>query len=211
MRLDDAQARDPHHQAVLLTAVALARRVFLGGVTVAAPAELPLLAPLPFGRTLGEAVGALGAYIAPLPNGVPVIDIGGVPQARHCTFHIRALFSGWRGGIVPADAEGCLEPAPIMALAPMLAAALAVNEAFLFVSGQSGIAGRRSVGLSLWNPSTDINWLDAAVDEPALQLLPLRLWLIGLGHLGQAYLWGLGSFPTPTAPTSLVSSCRTQM
>ncbi len=32
-------------------------------------------------------------------------------------------------------------------------------------------------------------------DEPKLDLLPSRLWLIGLGHLGQAYLWALGLLP----------------
>lgn len=31
--------------------------------------------------------------------------------------------------------------------------------------------------------------------EPELRLLPSRLWLIGLGHLGQAYLWALGLLP----------------
>ena len=30
---------------------------------------------------------------------------------------------------------------------------------------------------------------------PELSYLPSRLWLIGLGHLGQAYLWGLGLLP----------------
>ncbi len=82
LRLDDAQARDPHQQAVLLTAVALARRVFLGGVAVAAPADLPLLTPLPFGRTLGEAVVALGATPASPPDGVPLVDIGGGALAQ---------------------------------------------------------------------------------------------------------------------------------
>jgi hypothetical protein len=86
-------------------------------------------------------------------------------------------------------------PAPIMALAPMLAAALAVNEAFLHVSGHVGIAGRRMVGLSLWDPSPASDWLADAGNEPALSLLPARLWLIGLGHLGQAYLWALGLLP----------------
>jgi hypothetical protein len=32
-------------------------------------------------------------------------------------------------------------------------------------------------------------------DGPALRYLPNRLWLIGLGHLGQAYLWALGLLP----------------
>ena len=39
------------------------------------------------------------------------------------------------------------------------------------------------------------DWLGPAADEPELRLLPSRLWLIGLGHLGQAYLWALGLLP----------------
>ncbi len=56
-----------------------------------------------------------------------------------------------------------------MPLAPMLAAALAVNEAFLFVSGQTGFAGRRAVGLSLWNPAAAYDWLGAPAGEPELR------------------------------------------
>jgi hypothetical protein len=195
LHIDNADARDPHHQAALLTAVALSRRVFLGGVSVSMPPDTPLLAPLPFGRTLADAVRALGGGVGTPAGCVPVIEIGGTSRARFAPFHIRALFAGWRGGIAPAHAEVSPDPAPVMPLAPMLAAALAVNEAFLFVSGHTGFAGRRSVGLSLWNPAPQAGWLDAPGDEPALRLLPSRLWLIGLGHLGQAYLWALGLLP----------------
>lgn len=194
LRIGPEAARDPHHQAALLTAVALARRVFLGGVSVALP-DTQLLAPLPFGATLAHAVVALGASIAEPTEGLPLIEVGGTPHARRAPFHIRALFAGWRGGIVPAPADGAPVPAPVMALAPMLAAALAVNEAFLFVAGHSAVAGRRAVGLSLWNPAPTCDWLADAGEEPALSLLPSRLWLIGLGHLGQAYLWALGLLP----------------
>jgi len=82
-----------------------------------------------------------------------------------------------------------------MPLAAMLAAALAINEAFLFVNGGVPAAGRRAVGLSLWRPQATANWLEADPGEPRLTYLPSRLWLIGLGHLGQAYLWGLGMLP----------------
>jgi hypothetical protein len=164
-------------------------------VTVAAPSDLPLLAPLPFGHTLGEAIVALGGSIAPPPDGVPFVDIGTAPRPRQGAFHIRTLFSGWRDGIVPAQADVSPTLSPVMALAPMLAAALAVNEAFLFVSGQHGIAGRHTAGLSLWDPSSDRDWLGPSADEPEMHLLPSRLWLIGLGHLGQAYLWALGLLP----------------
>lgn len=195
LRIGDDTARDRHHQAALLTAVALARRVFLGGVSVAPLPDTPLFAPLPFGDTLADAVAALGGDIAEPAAGTPVIEIGGTPSARRAPFHVRAVFAGWRGGIVPAPAATAPVPAPVMALAPMLAAALAVNEAFLYVSGHAGIAGRRMTGLSLWDPAPACDWLANPGNEPTLSLLPARLWLIGLGHLGQAYLWALGLLP----------------
>jgi energy-coupling factor transporter ATP-binding protein EcfA2 len=68
------------------------------------------------------------------------------------------------------------------------------NEAFLHVTGVKA-AGRAPVGLSLWRPEATVDWLAADPSEPALAFLPSRLWLIGLGHLGQAYLWGLGLLP----------------
>jgi hypothetical protein len=90
LRLDEPQAQDAHHQAALLSAVALARRVFLGGVTVAAPSDLPLLAPLPFGRTLGEAIVALGGSIAPPPDGVSLLI------SARCRGHGKARFMSAR-------------------------------------------------------------------------------------------------------------------
>lgn len=193
--ISHADARDPHCQAALLTCVALGRRVFLGGVMVADLPDVPLLVPLPFGRTLVDAVAALGGRLEAVPDRVPVISVGGSACSPRSTFHIRTVFAGWRGGIVPAEARMSLAPTTIMPLATMLSAALAINEAFLFISGEMTMAGRRSVGLSLWNAAPEYDWLDPAGDEPDLQLLPSRLWLIGLGHLGQAYLWALGLLP----------------
>jgi hypothetical protein len=83
----------------------------------------------------------------------------------------------------------------------MLAAALAVSEAFFHVQGQTLVAGRRPVGLSLWRLART-DWLAADTDAPPLRYLPSNLWLIGLGHLGQAYLWALGLLPYPQ-PTGL--------
>ena len=84
-----------------------------------------------------------------------------------------------------------------MPLAPMLAAAFAVSEAYIFISGQSAAAGHRHTGASLWRPSAD--WLEGEADGPSLTYLPAKLWLIGLGHLGQAYLWALGLLPYQAA------------
>jgi hypothetical protein len=195
VRIDPELAGDAHHQAALITAVALARRVFLGGVTVSALPHVPLLCPLPLGPTLADAVRAAGAVIGFGGGNLPLIEIGGRPCERRQVFHVRVLFAGWRGGIVPANSDVTPVAAPTMPLAPMLAAAFAINEAFLFVSGHAAFAGRRSAGLSLWNPASQSGWLSEAVGEPEVQFLPSRLWLIGLGHLGQAYLWALGLLP----------------
>lgn len=196
LAIDAADASDAHHQAALLTAVALGRRVFLGGVQVEGDLSAELRTPPPFGATLREAVIALGGSPGPATPGTPLITIGGPPRARSDAFQVRTVFGGWRGGIVPAHADG-IEPSPsgVMALAPMLAAALAVNEAFLHVSGDLRSAGRRLVGLDLWTLAPGSAWLFVNPGEPAASYLPSRLWLIGLGHLGQAFLWALGLLP----------------
>jgi hypothetical protein len=194
-----AEATDAHHQAALLTGVALARRVFLGGVRVSGPLWAPLAVPLPLGETLGDAVEGLGGLIGKENAGEPLIAIGGPAQKQSSSFHIRTAWAGWRGGILPVHAESTPAAAPVMALTPMLSAALAVNEAFLYARGQNSAFGRRVIGLSLWDPSPEVQWMEASDDEPAVSYLPSRLWLIGLGHLGQAYLWGLGLLPYPEA------------
>jgi hypothetical protein len=197
--IGETEARDPYHQAALLTGVALARRVFLGGVWVSGPLATPLAVPLPFGGTLAEAMVALGGMTRdPLMSG-PIVTIGGGPRPRSEGFHIRTVHAGWRGGFVPAHSETVPTGEVTMQLSPMLAAALAVNEAFFFARTGNTAVGRRPVGLSLWNPQSDADWLTDTAGEPELRYLPTRLWLIGLGHLGQAYMWGLGLLPYPDA------------
>ncbi|MEP7240050.1 MAG: hypothetical protein ABI697_04110 [Devosia sp.] len=187
---------DSAAHAALLTTVALASRVFLGGVTVSGDLDVAQQTPLPLPPTLWAAVEALGARAGDLVAGVPTISIGDAGAgARRSPFHVRTAWAGWRGGVLPVDAQDGPDAGPVMALAPMLSAALAVNEAFEFVSTGRGTAGRIPVGLSLWRPDTD--WLGDVGGEPVLEYLPSRLWLIGLGHLGQAYLWGLGLLPFP--------------
>jgi hypothetical protein len=77
----------------------------------------------------------------------------------------------------------------------MLAAALAINETFLYLAGDSPFSGKRTAGLNRWNLSHSNDWMSRDVSAPELCYLPAHLWLIGLGHLGQAYLWGLGFLP----------------
>ena len=80
--------------------------------------------------------------------------------------------------------------------AGVLAGALAVTEAFQFLRKSHPAAGRRDVGLSLWRP--ELQWREDAASGPVIKRLPSALWLIGLGNLGQAYLWTLSMLPYAT-------------
>ncbi len=195
VELDPGSAADPAQQAALLTTVALGRRVFLGGVTVTGPLDTSMVLAIPFGPTLADAVQALGGKLGDAAGGMPTIVIGGCAGERREGFCVRTAANGWRGGILPIHSE--LQPGGgvAMPLSGMLAAGLAVNEAFLYVNGGVPAAGRRTLGLSLWRPGPEVDWLRPDENEPTLTYLPSRLWLIGLGHLGQAYLWGLGLLP----------------
>lgn len=194
LTIHGAESRSLLNQAALLTVVALGRRVFLGGVSVEGDLDVPLKVQLPLRSRLHEAVGDLGGSFSPSDDETPTIAIGGGPRPRRSGFHIRTAVAGWRGGILPAYSELVPTPGPTIPLAAMLAAGLAINEAFQFVDRGGPAVGRRPIGLSLWRPDAT-DWLAPDADGPQIAYLPSRLWLIGLGHLGQAYLWGLGLLP----------------
>ncbi|MGF6757493.1 hypothetical protein [Paraburkholderia sp. GAS42] len=193
-------------QIALVTLVSLASRVFHGGVYVEGCEAKPLLLPLPLGATIGDAIAACGGRTDEAPTDAPRIRIGSA-CARRVPFHIRVVFDGWRGGIVPADFADTLSDAarpPAMPLAPVLAASFAVAEAFEHVRAKNPTVGHFPAGMSLWTPH-ERNWLTATDGSPVLSILPEKLWLIGLGHVGQAYLWCLGLLPyEPSAPLQLV-------
>ena len=84
-----------------------------------------------------------------------------------------------------------------MPLAPMLAAAMSRERSILFMRrAKRRLPGAGQSGLSLWRQRRK-DWLTPDGDAPLLRYLPSNLWLIGLGHLGQAYLWALGLLPYP--------------
>lgn len=189
-------ARSATLQAALLTAVNAARRCFLGGVHVVGNTGAELLIPWRECRTVREAIGDLKGRLAPYPvSDAPVIVIGDAKPETSSEFRIRATFDGWCGGVIPLDDDVRLSEADEFTPAGVLAGALAVSEAFQFVRGNNAMAGRRPVGLSLWRPEAGPSWLDGKPGGPKLDVLPNRVWLVGLGHLGQAFLWTLGFLP----------------
>jgi len=78
-------------------------------------------------------------------------------------------------------------------LSGVLAGSLAISELFLSFAEVSIEASRRNVALSLWRPDLDVR--DPAALGIQVEFLPRDLWMLGLGHLGNAYLWSLATLP----------------
>lgn len=193
-------ALSPTLQAALLTAVNCGRRCFLGGVRVGGDLTAPLRVPWSMPSTLGEAVVALGASCttAVKADG-PVVVVGHASPPPGAEVALQVTFDGWSGGVIPYAERVRLDERREFTPSGVLAGAMAVSEAFQSVRGDA-VAGCRPAGVSLWRPERD--WRTQDSGEPPLRLLPSDLWLLGLGHLGQAFLWTIGMLPYVT-PTDL--------
>jgi hypothetical protein len=187
-----AESRD--HQIALLSLVNLARRTFLGGVHVVNAPCSPLLVPLAKSLTVADAVTDLGGTnIGSMTQTWPIVFIGSGDIERHPVRSWRVTWQGWRGGAVPLKDGRRLQETASIGITPALAAACCAAEVFMYYSGDHPMAGHRDSGISLWNPTAP--WLEPDTSEPVLSYLPDRLWLIGLGNLGQAYVWLLACLP----------------
>ena len=180
-------------QAALLTAVNAGRRAFLGGVRVRVREDEPMSVGWAAGQSVAAAVQSFGGEIADsLDERYPTLVVGNEPTTPPGSITARLTWDGWCGGLVRLPDER-LPEAVEFPLSGVIAAALGVSEAFRRVHYRSADAGRRPSGLSLWRPGAD--WRSAEAQGPPCRYLPSRLWLVGLGHLGQAYAWTLGLLP----------------
>lgn len=187
-------------QAALLTAINTGKRAFRGGVTVSLAKDVSLRVPWPGAATLNEVVLALGAQEGlGTPEGITKSLLVG--DAQEVIDANRVVCDGWRAALLPPGAKTISLGGPDFALGGVFGGAFAVALAFLSAVEISHRDIIEPVGLSLWRP--DLCWLDANAAGPSLYGLPAKLWLLGLGHLGQAYGWTLGLLPfsSKTPPT----------
>ena len=192
IRIGWEAAATPAGQAAALTAVATAVRCFLGGVILKGAVDHPLLIPLPLNvNTLGEAARLLGA-VAKLRKSPSRTIIIGSGEHGYRGWAIRAIWNGWSAGIMSAgEGEGYVGSGDI-SLAGAAAGALAAGHAF-FAEQDNHCAGLSMQGLSLWAPGERYGWWENK--GPSEYYVPNALWLIGLGNLGQAYLWAISLLP----------------
>lgn len=194
--VDAAIAMTPNGQIALFTLVNAARRTMLGGVEVEGAGDQRVVTALSTEATLSAAVAALGGTnVARARADWPRAIIGNAPPPTGPAPVWRLQWAGWRGGVVPASWPEAANGVGAIALAPAMAAAACVGEIFAWHAGDHDMAGRRASGLSIWNPGSP--WTEPDPTEPAVSHLPTKLWLIGLGNLGQAFAWCLAALPYP--------------
>ena len=187
-------------QLSVVTAAEIATRCFPDTVSVELPAKVdsasmllwPDLEDRPsFGALLRQIVGTHN--VVPERGDLPrsnVLLFGDAPEIEGA---LRVTFDGWVAKTGPVSRVARLPERPYCSLAGILAAALSISELFLSFADISLDARRRTVALSLWRPDLDHSHPDAI--GPAVEWLPAEVWVLGLGHLGNAYLWALGTLP----------------
>lgn len=177
-------------QAALLTAANCAKRSFLGGVHLTLPPDIPLLVPWPAAATLNEAVSSI---VPVCPLGAPADEVLHLGSAGRPT-GLLVVCDGWRAGVLAPRAHQSFRAGPDGVLGGVMGGALGVSKAFFRAVGLELRDDFASAGISLWAPESA--WQDAGAVGPAIQSYPKKFWLLGLGHLGQAYAWTLGFLPS---------------
>jgi hypothetical protein len=182
-------------QAALCTAVVTAVRAF-GKVIVVAEGTLELTFGPYRGLTVAEMTKRERAcqvdQLDPgdVPAAFPLLCLGEIGPGLAGAAQLVASWDGWIASVYPIGAGAGTEVVRAgNVLAAIAAGALGVHEAFGVVKERPGSdVGWRTIRLNLWQPGTD-------VDGPPLTHAPSAWWLVGLGHLGQAYAWVLAWLP----------------
>lgn len=185
-------------QLAVLTAASTAIRCFPGAVRVSLPPSLRrarlLVWPAlgwTFERGLTDILGPDAFFNSDATNVAAATLVFGDAVAHANS--LRVTFDGWIAKVGPVADVPRLPERQYCTLAGILAASLAVSELFMSFAGISIEAARRIMALSLWRP--DLDPFDPAALGVAVEFLPKELWVLGLGHLGNSYLWALATLP----------------
>lgn len=165
----------PAAEAAVLTLLNAAPKTFLGGVELAAPLEECCTLAWFAGRPLAEVARQYGVATSNCGDqytDMPTLHIGNEVSSTG-RFGLGIGFSP--DGFTLSPDMASLGSAPAAVDVGVAAAGAALCEAFQYVYRQAPLAGQRNV-----------HW---ALPGSRPHSHPASVWLIGLGHLGQAYLW----------------------
>lgn len=171
----------PAFHAALLTAIVVCAKCFRGGVHLDMDGDQPLAVPWSSDcQTLREAIASLKVDAGPKSTCATILF--GHPRSTVSGPMFFAAWDEWSAGCarspVPTLSEQSTNP-----LAGIAAAALTVGAAF-----------RQALGFEAPDNLVHYLWPSAAPNFSDVYL-PGGLWVLGLGNLGQAFLWTLSMLP----------------
>ena len=182
-------------QAALLTAINTGKRAFLGGVEVVMRKRIKSLLYWPDTKTLNDCIKKLGGTLVNEASKDSSFSLS-FGKTNGSKNSLQVVCNGWVGGISELKMTTSLPLLPDFALGGIVGGSLGVAGAFFRVTGLDKFFGSDPIGISLWKP--DVNWLLSEATGSPLKNLPKNLWILGLGHLGQAYLWNFGLLLDPS-------------
>lgn len=176
-------SKAPAQEAAMLTLLTAAPKTFLGGVEIVGAVDERCTLAWFAKRTLAEVAQEAGARVgtspsahAPRPSQAATIHVGDSVLTEGPSFVVSLQLSAVGFDICPHEPAHSERTAPVEV--GVAAAGAALSEAFAHVYRRSAMAGARR--LSFRMPGL------AAVKRP-----DAPSWIVGLGHLGQAFLWTL--------------------
>ena len=178
------EATSPAAHAAILTAVSVAKRTFVGGVRVTGATDGPLNSALPLGTgSFSEAVALAGASDIDCRPSRKIFV--GSNKVRTEEWSVSPWWKGWRAGISkPEEVRWDAGNNPLPGIA---AGGLAVCAAF---EAERKRCVDFQIEIDLWPVGPD------EIAPPFEEVfLPGAFWLVGLGNLGQAFLWALAALP----------------
>ena len=179
-------------QMIALTVINTASRCFVDNVIVESDEDIILTAPGFENQRLSEFCKWAGVtHGAVSLENWPVIDIGS---------NVRPTLDGairpWAAGWVFGLGDSATTNDGLFAPACVAAGALAVSEAFSMLRLDNPYAGKRDFVFSLWSMTEG---REQGPTAALWEVLSDGAWIVGLGHLGQAYCWTLGFFSGASA------------
>lgn len=182
-------------QAAVATILNTATKAFLGGVYISGDIDNLFSIPVLCDHSPRYVAEHYGALVYDDSMGMlPTLNVGSVDSANFAEVSLDVISSGWVGGVIPTSSKKVIISSHDFPMAGIAAASIAVSELFSHVRNENPSAGFREVGVSLWDLNCQ-DWLNISSQGPAVTILPNSLWLIGLGHLGQAFAWSLTMLP----------------
>jgi molybdopterin/thiamine biosynthesis adenylyltransferase len=182
-------------QMAFITAVNIAKRVFLGGVNCVLPEVIPNLLMIRSDRFKDLVLQYGGSLTSDTPDKNEVKLLFGLEcYDEDC---LEVVAEGWRGGVNFYKQKRVIfarNDNPV-SLGPVMAASLACYFAFCKIFKLTDSDLMINTGVSLWNINSGTEWYKDSNDGPIKINMPRTIWALGLGHLGQAYLWTLGLMP----------------